>query len=213
MPIGWLGGTFDPIHNGHLDVARAARDAMGLETVLVGPSGRPPHRAAPVASASDRLAMAALAVEGQPGLQLSDMDMRPDAPSYTWDLLDRLADSGIDLRALMVITGADAFRDIRSWRRFPALLDRCHFVVVSRPGHPAPRLRVDLSDLASRMHDAPCPAGPEPGIFLVDMPTAPVASTDIRRALAEARAIDGMVPPAVQDYIRHHHLYVTKDIA
>lgn len=204
---GWLGGTFDPIHQGHLDVARAAQQALGLDRVWIGPTARPAHRATPVASPAHRFAMAALAIADAPGLALSDADMREGAPAYTWDLLDRLEEAGTRLEHLCVILGADAFRDIRSWRRYPAILHRCHFVVVSRPGLAASSMRAALPELADRMRNTPCAIPPQPGIFLVDMPTSPVASTDVRRALAAGTSLDGLVPQIVAAYIARQGLY------
>jgi nicotinate-nucleotide adenylyltransferase len=113
----------------------------------------------------------------------------------------------MDTRALFFITGADAFRDIAMWKDYPRILDRCHFVAVSRPGCPAPSLRAALPALADRMVDAPAALPAEPHIILVDAPTAPVSSTVIRQRIADGRAIDGLVPPAVAAYIEDHGLY------
>jgi nicotinate-nucleotide adenylyltransferase len=134
---GLLGGTFDPVHAGHLDVARAARAALALDVVELVPSNLPPHRRPPQASPTDRLAMVELAVRGETGLVASDFEIAAGGPSYTSAMLDRLAARGVDLGSICFITGADAFRDIGSWKDYPALLDRCHFAAVSRPGCPA----------------------------------------------------------------------------
>ena len=209
MRRGVMGGTFDPVHNGHLDVARAAAASLALDEVRLVPANLPPHRTPPRASAQDRLAMVELAVKDDARLQASDIELHTDGPSYTVATLDRLERLGIDLATLFFITGADAFRDIPSWRAFPAILDRCHFVAVSRPGCPAPALRQALAALAPRMVDAAATIPTHPAIILVDAPTAPVSSTDIRRLLAEGRSIDGLVPPAVASYIEQHGLYRT----
>jgi nicotinate-nucleotide adenylyltransferase len=209
MRRGVLGGTFDPIHLGHLDVARAAVSALALDRVQLMPSNLPPHRTAPHASARDRLAMVELAVNGDATLVASDLELHADGPSYTTTTLDRLAAAGIDLLSVFFITGADAFRDIPSWRNYPAILDRCHFVAVSRPGCTAGSLRQLLPAVAPRMMDAPCAIPSHPAVMLVDAPTAPVSSTEIRQRLASGRSIDGLVPPAVASYIERHGLYRT----
>jgi len=206
--LGWLGGTFDPIHYGHIDVAHAARTALGLETVYLVPARLPPHRAAPVASADHRLAMATLAANGHDWLRVSDVELAAPGPSYTVDTLDRLAARGMDLRSLHVITGADAFADILSWKDAERLLDRCHFIVVSRRGCAAPELRRALPALAPRMIDASvCQSAAQPSIFLVDAPTAPVTATEVRERASTGRSLEGLVPRAVEAYINSHELY------
>jgi nicotinate-nucleotide adenylyltransferase len=210
MTVGLFGGTFDPIHNGHLDVARAARGALGLSEVWVVPARLPPHRSLPVASAVHRFAMAALAIVDDDGLVLSDLEMDTDGPSYTTHTLDRLTERGVDTRVLCLITGADAFLDIRSWKDYPQLLNRCHFAVVSRPGTSALTLPSALPDLAGRMEPATPVLPPRPRILLVDAPTAPVSSTDVRRARAAGQSLAGLVPPAVAAYIDRHALYAPR---
>ena len=208
--VGLLGGTLDPIHQGHLDVADAARRALGLTRVLVMPSRVPPHRRAPRASAPHRFAMAALAVQSCPDCLVSDLEMldtSDTAPSYTSATLDRLCARGVNTRELFFITGADAFRDIRTWKDFPGILDRCHFVAVSRPGQPAEGLKVLLPELAGRMIAPESNLPDQPAIVLVDAPTAPVSSTEIRERIRTGESIDGMVPREVAVYIEKHGLY------
>ena len=205
---GWLGGTFDPIHCGHLDVARAAHDALALDPVHLVPARVPPHRLAPHATAEHRLAMVGLAAQSADWLRVSDIEMTSDAPSYTADTLDRLAASGTPLDTLHVITGADAFAGILSWKDAEHVLSRCHFVVVSRPGHPAPRLRQALPSLAARMrHPGDYDDRLQPSIFLVDAPTAPVSSTKVRMLASAGSSLAGLVPPAVAEYIDRNALY------
>ena len=214
MRLGLFGGTFDPIHVGHLDVARVAEQALGLDRVWLIPARVPPHRHTPQASAAHRFAMTSLAVQGTDHLLVSDVEMDVDGPSYTAETLDRLQARGVDLTSAFFIIGADAFRDIAAWRAYPAVLDRCHFTVVSRPGLPASTLRHALSGLAPRMVNVP-PAGTSApfaiparaSILLVDRPTSPISSTDVRRSLASGEPITGMVPDSVADHIRRHALY------
>lgn len=204
---GWLGGTFDPIHCGHLDVARVAREALGLGRVTLVPARVPPHRPQPAASPADRAAMAHLAAV-EPWLEVSTIELDGQGPSYTATTMDRLEALGADLRSLVVITGADAFVGILSWHRVDALLDRVSFVVVSRPGYPAPALRRALPALAPRMVSPEAwPSGPHPGIVLVDAPTAPVSSTQVRAAIAAGQSLTGLVPAPVEAYIAAHGLY------
>lgn len=206
--VGWLGGTFDPIHEGHLDVARAARRALALESVRVVPARVPPHRSAPSASADHRWAMVQLAVASEDGLVASDEELQAEGPSYTAHTIDRLAARGVDLRSLHVITGADAFAGILTWYQAERLLTRCHFIVVSRPGHPVGDLPKTLPTLADRMVDADrYTTAATPSIFLVDARTAPVSSTDIRTHVQAGRSLEGLVPAAVATYIDTHGLY------
>ena len=207
MRRGLFGGTFDPIHLGHLDVARAARRALDLDEVVLLPSNVPPHRAAPHASAAHRFAMAALAVQHDEGLMVSDLEMQSTGPSYTSTTLDRLEAQGIDTSTLFFVIGADAFRDILTWKDYPRLLDRCHFVVVSRPSCRTSSLRTALPALADRWMDAPCDVPSTPRIFLVDAATAPVSSTDVRRRIADGASLSGWVPDAVAAHIDRHSLY------
>jgi nicotinate-nucleotide adenylyltransferase len=206
--LGLFGGTFDPVHVGHLDVAEAARRALGLDEVLLMPANVPPHRASPRASAPHRFAMAALAIANREGLGLLDLEMLSQEPSYTTTTLDRLEARGMNTRELFLIMGADAFRDIGTWKDYPAILDRCQFVVVSRPDCPVDSVRAGLPALADRMV-APTPGlmPSRPSIVLVDAPTAPVSSTEVRRRLAHHESVAGMVPEPVAQHIRRHELY------
>ena len=148
---GILGGTFDPVHLGHRDVAVAARTALGLDTVLLIPSRVPPHRhRAPVASGPDRLAMVELAAAAEPGLEASDLELTSDGLSYTSRTLDTLT-GGRNPSQFFFITGADAFAEISTWHDYPDVLDLSHFVVVSRPGHPTSQLKERHPALAHRM--------------------------------------------------------------
>ena len=218
MRIGLFGGTFDPVHLGHLDVVRAARQALGLDVVWLVPARIPPHRRPPHASASHRFAMVALAIQGEPGWLLSDLEMEAAGPSYTTGTLDRVEAQGWNLGSFVFVIGADAFRDIETWKDYPRVLDRCNFAVVSRPGAPVTALRESVPSLAGRMHHATYPghadrpahaeaAAGQPSILLIDAPTAPVSSTDVRQRISHGASIDGLLPPAVASYIERHGLY------
>lgn len=208
-PIGVLGGTLDPIHCGHLAAAAAARDAFDLPRVLVMPSRVPPHRSAqPVASAFHRFAMTALAVSGSPRLEACDDELRADGPSYTASTLERLQAKGHRASQIFFITGADAFAEIATWKRYPAVLDLAHFVVVSRPGYAIETLAERLPDLRSRMRRAGAPSRTDgPLIFLLEAPTPEISSTAIRERLGRGQSLAGLVPPLVETHIHQHRLY------
>jgi nicotinate-nucleotide adenylyltransferase len=208
--IGILGGTLDPVHVGHLETARAARQALALDRVLLMPSRVPPHRASgPDASPFHRFAMAAIAVNGIDGLEASDFELTAPGPSYTADTLLRLHAAGLGRDQIFFITGADAFAEIDTWSRYPAVLDLSHFVVVSRPGHDAALLREMLPAIAPRMREATveAPINPDLAVFLLNVRTPDVSSTDIRNRLREGRSVRGLVPDAVEQHIHQHHLY------
>ncbi|HWJ55698.1 MAG TPA: nicotinate-nucleotide adenylyltransferase [Vicinamibacterales bacterium] len=212
--VGILGGTLDPIHCGHLAAAAAARDAFDLPRVLVLPSNVPPHRPVqPLASPFHRFAMAALAVSGLPRLEACDDELRADGPSYTADTLARLHAGGHQPSQIFFITGADAFADIASWKRYPEVLDRAHFVVVSRPGYDSGALADRLPDLRPRMRPAGAPARTDGStlIFLLEAPTPDVSSTAIRDRLRRGDPLSGLVPPLVETHIRQHRLYLPAD--
>lgn len=208
--IGILGGTFDPVHCGHVAAAVAARDAVRLDRVLLIPSHVPPHRQSqPVASPYHRFAMTALAVNGARALEASDMELRGAGPSYTADTLERVQRAGTPASQIFFITGVDAFAEIATWRRYPDVLDLAHFVVVSRPGYPMASLRARLPLLARRMREARAfaPDGGQTSILLLDAATDDVSSSRIRERLRDGLPIAGLVPAAVEAHIQQHHLY------
>ena len=209
--IGILGGTFDPIHRGHVDLAAAAERALGLTTIFLVPSSVPPHRAHPVASGFHRFAMTALAVSDRPAWQASDVELQSQAPSYTADTLARFQARGFIASELFFITGADAFLEIPTWKNYPALLDAANFAVISRPGCPVSELRRRLPALGSRMirPDAAAQrASKGSSIFLIDAPTADVSSTAIRQRRWAGLSISKLVDPRVAQHIERHGLYV-----
>ena len=208
--IGILGGTFDPVHLGHIDTALAAQHALDLDRVLVMPTGTPPHRhQQPSASRFHRFAMAALAANGVGRLQVSDLEIGQTEPTYTFDTLARFDGGATRASQIFFITGADAFAEIETWSRYPQVIDMANFVVISRPGHPATALPSRLPALAARMStDRRIEAArDETTIFLVDAQTPDVSSTDIRRRIDAGESIAGLVPAAVATYIEQHGLY------
>jgi nicotinate-nucleotide adenylyltransferase len=210
---GVLGGTFDPVHEGHLAAAEAARRALALDRVLFVPSHQPPHRPAePGASAFHRFAMVSLAVAARPDFVASDLELRRAGPSFTSDTLRDLRRSGLAAQQIFFITGTDAFAEIAAWHDYPALLDLAHFVVIARPGQSFEALHDRLPALAPRMRAV----GGEPGhaeppascaIFLVNAATPDVSSTEIRDRAARRLSLAGLVAPEVERHILKHGLY------
>jgi nicotinate-nucleotide adenylyltransferase len=220
--IGILGGTFDPFHTGHVALASAAQERLGLSELLVIPSHLPPHRPQPLASSFHRFAMAALAIAGRSGWRLSDIELIAGGPSYTTDTIRLLHDRGYAPSELFFIIGIDAFLEIATWKDYPAILERAHFAVVARPGWQVSDAAMRLPQLAHRMRSGasrengngdrstePIGVGIEhaPAIFLIDAPTPDVSATAIRQHRAEGASIAGMVDPRVQQHIEQHDLY------
>jgi nicotinate-nucleotide adenylyltransferase len=210
--LGILGGTFDPVHLGHMDLADAAYRALGLTEMIFVPSNVPPHRPQPVTSAYHRFAMVAFAVQERPNWRAADLELRHDAPSFTSRTLNRFRDRGYQPIELFFVIGADAFFEIESWRDYPDILGAAHFVVISRPSVPVRDVAERLPHLASRMLMRPLDAlnSPIPLIILIDAPTADVSSTAIRDRLAARESIAGLVLPRVQQHIEQHGLYTPK---
>lgn len=209
--LGLLGGTFDPIHVGHLAAARAAQHVLALERVRFIPSARPPHRPdSPGASGYHRMEMARLAVADTPGWEAWDLELTREGPSYTFDTLVTVAAEGLTPVQIFFITGADAFAEIDTWHRYPDVLDRAHFVVVARPGTTLAALETRLPRLADRMCEpADAARADQPRIVLLEADTPDVSATDIRRRVSNGESIEGLVSPAVAAYIDRNLLYRT----
>jgi nicotinate-nucleotide adenylyltransferase len=199
MKLGVLGGTFDPIHNGHVAAAAAAQDTLGLDTISLIPSHIPPHRHDPVgASSEQRFEMARLAAAEHPGWSASRIELDRDGLSYTYDTLVELGETRTQI---FFITGADAFAEIATWSRYPAVLDLANFVVVSRPGITLDSLRARVP---SAFRDRPSAST---RVILVDAHTPDISSTDIRRRVRAGQSLSGFVPDSVARFIAEHRLY------
>ena len=210
--LGVLGGTFDPVHLGHLDAAAAARSALALHDVLFVPSHDPPHRPAdPHTTAFHRVALVALAISGVPGCSVSDVELLRDGRSYTSDTLRALHAAGWAPSQLFFILGADAFAEIATWHEFPRVLDAAHFAVIARPGTTIEAALTRTPDLRSRARPASAVSETDgrTGIFLVEAVTRDISSTMVRRRLAARQLISDLVPSAVARHIAMHHLYGT----
>ncbi len=193
--IGLLGGTFDPIHFGHLKAAAAALQCARLDEVLLIPAGRPPHKRGTRASAADRLAMCRLAAAAGAGLGVWDWEANRPGPSYTVDTLRAFGEQRPSDQPFLIL-GWDAARDLASWRNPEQVLALAALVVVGRPG------------LDSPTREALLAAGIEPaGVILCLASTPDVAATRVRRLAARGAPLEALVPLPVATYIRDHHLY------
>ena len=196
MRVGILGGTFDPIHVGHVAAASAAVECANLDRVLFVPSAQPPHRAAALAPAPDRFEMCRLAIQGEPRFEVSDVEIQRGGRSYTVDTLLALR----QLRPaddLSLILGWDAARLLRNWRDPEKVIELASIVIISRPGTPRPQ-QSDFVD-----------AGLYSGRFtFCDLQTTPdVSGSAVRRAIGRGESVAGKVPEQVERYIAAHHLY------
>jgi nicotinate-nucleotide adenylyltransferase len=198
--IGFLGGTFDPVHNGHLAMARAAERAAGLERIYFVPAPRPWHRRPPEASYADRFAMLALALAGHPTWQPLAVPDRPRRPTYTIDQLAWMAEHRL-VGHVHLILGADAFATLPSWRQYRRLLRNFDFIVLARRGAPRPPMSRDAAPAAQRAR-----AGERQLLWLSGF-AAPAEATRVRAALARGRAQVGAMPRAVAEYALRAHMY------
>jgi nicotinate-nucleotide adenylyltransferase len=205
--LGVLGGTFDPIHNGHLGAGDAAAATLSLDEIVVIPSHDPPHRPVnPMASGFHRFAMAALAIDGRRSWRLSDMELTRPGPSYTVHTLRALHARGWAPSQIFFILGADAFAEIATWHEFPAVLHDANFGVVARPGAATLDATWERLNVAA-LGQAPARAPISTGFFRIEARTPAVSSTDVRARLAAGLPIDDLVPAPVARYIQAHHLY------
>jgi nicotinate-nucleotide adenylyltransferase len=195
VKIGLLGGTFDPIHLGHLRAAESAREALGLARVAFVPAGLPPHRARPASPALDRFAMVALATAAHPDFVAWDLELGRDGPSYTVDTVSRVLDESPSDQVVGIV-GADTYPEMATWREPERLFALCTVAVVARPGE-------------ATGNGAPLRA-PYPGargVASVSGPGLPISSTEIRQRVREGRSVRYLVPDAVADYIAKRGLY------
>jgi nicotinate-nucleotide adenylyltransferase len=183
-PVGILGGTFDPVHNVHLAIARQALQALGARGIVFLPTGTPPYRPAPVAAGADRAAMLRLAVAGEAAFSIDERELAPGASGYTHDSIRalRAEDPGAEL---VLIMGGDQYQKRHSWHRWDELAKLCRIAVVARPGFDA--------------------SGD--GFIAVPLPPASVSSTDIRARLRRGDDVSALVPAGVLNYIRQKGLY------
>lgn len=213
-PIGVLGGTFDPIHFGHLRLAEEVGETLRLEEVRFIPSGTPPHRSAPAVPAEHRLAMTQLAAAGNPRFMVDEREVRRAGPGYTYDTLKTLRAEQGETRPLALLLGADAFLEFATWHRWREIFGLAHIAVAHRPGFPVEqwsgRMPLPLArEYSARRMQQPlavhlAPAG---GIVVVPFTALDISATAIRDMLRAGASPRYLLPGAVLDYIRTHRLY------
>jgi len=203
--IGIFGGTFDPVHVGHLQAAREIWEKLGLVEVRLVPAFQSPHRDPPVASADHRLAMIRRAIANDPRLTVDDREIRRGGLSYSVQTLEELR-SEVGQRGLVLVIGMDQFRSIERWFRWTDLFRYGHLAVVNRPGTKPTELpawaKVRIADQTEVVHQQP--AG---RIVMLDIAPHDISATDIRKKLAAGGAVDDLLPVAVIDYIHEQHIY------
>lgn len=211
-PLGIFGGTFDPVHLGHLRLAEEARCQLGLAQVLWIPAGQPPHRQAPNVKPSDRLAMVRMATADNPGFGVDEAEVAAAVPSYTILTLERLRRLHGPARPLVLLLGADAFAGLPSWHRWQELTQLAHIAIAHRPGFPIveANLPPPLAALFAtcRREDPACLQGASAGSMVTfAMTQLAISATQIRRLLSGHASPRYLLPDPVLDYIRNHHLY------
>ncbi|WP_150803191.1 nicotinate-nucleotide adenylyltransferase [Pseudomonas fluorescens] len=206
--IGVLGGTFDPVHIGHLRSALEVAGSLELDELRLTPSARPPHRGTPQVSAVDRLAMVECAVAGIAPLVVDARELQRDKPSYTIDTLELMRAELAADDQLFLLLGWDAFCGLPTWHRWEELLQHCHILVLQRPdadSEPPDALRNLLA--ARSVSDPLALKGPSGQIAFVWQTPLAVSATQIRQLLASGKSVRFLVPDAVLAYIDAHGLY------
>jgi nicotinate-nucleotide adenylyltransferase len=212
----YYGGTFDPVHNGHLAVARTARDVLGADVFLL-PAADPPHKGPTHADAHQRARMLDIALAGERGLKVDRRELRREGPSYT---IDTLLELRVELGAVAPIAwlvGGDSLNELHTWRRWRELFDHAHILAVQRPGshvdadtlaRMAPEVHAEVAHRWRALDELG--ATPSGGLAVLPLQELrPESSTELRQRIAAGAEWQGWVPPSVASYIDRHHLYST----
>ena len=233
MNIGLFGGTFDPIHNGHLALATAAQKRCYLSRILFVPTNVPPHKSSqPVASYFHRYPMTALATQGEKAFVPSLLEAAGEfvlydkkgakgsvasAPNYTIDTIRKLKQSFKKIDRLFLLIGIDAFKDIAKWREAESLFQECEFIIASRPGYSLADVAASLPEKLRPRAEATKPFAKQPAkgdlvlpgvtLHLLDDVNQKISATEIREAVRAKRPIKKFVPESVEEYIRKEGLY------
>lgn len=213
QPIGILGGTFDPIHYGHLRLAEEMLELAGLRQIRFIPTGIPSHRTAPQVSAAQRSEMVRLAIADQPAFILDEREVKRDRKCYTVDTLRELRAELGERQPLCLLMGGDAFLQLHTWHEWEVLFELAHIVVGYRPGYTIAE-RIESAPLPLREHYQKrlCAATTlrdqaYGGIAVLGIPKLEISATVIRSRVAEQRSIRYLLPSTVAEYIHQHHLY------
>ena len=208
--IGIFGGTFDPVHFGHLRPALEVQQMLGLQQVRFIPSGHPPHREMPRASASQRLAMLRAAIDEQPGFVLDEREIRRQGPSYMVDTLLSLREE-LGETPLCLILGYDAFLNLPDWYRWEQLIELSHIVVTHRPGWLLTEYRAnpELVDLLEQHQQSLSQLGRQRagGVVFVPVTQLEISATSIRRQIRDGESIRYLLPDSVIEIIEKQHIY------
>ena len=211
-----LGGSFNPIHYGHLLLADDVLELLGLDRLLFVPAAAPPHKpAAQLAPAADRFEMVRLAIAGQPRFAVSDLELRRSGPSYTVDTLQELAAGG---DALSLVIGSETFLDLLTWREPRRVASLARLVVIPRSGSAfdpegaaAQKVLREIGVTQGGFVQAGAGAAlPPDGVVIVHATSLPLSASELRRRVREGRSLAFRLPPAVIDYVRAHGLYRTE---
>ncbi|MBX3670417.1 MAG: nicotinate-nucleotide adenylyltransferase [Rhodocyclaceae bacterium] len=209
-PLGVFGGTFDPVHLGHLRLAEEAAETLQLERVIWIPAGRPPHRGAPATSAAQRLAMVERAIADNPRFQLDDAEVRAEAPSYSVLTLARLRAAWGAQRPLVLLLGADAWNGLTGWHRWRELFELAHIAVASRPGAALEQVPAELQhELHTRRINcaADLRQAPAGRILPYTISALDISATSLRSRIARGASVRYLMSPAVIAYIEMYGLY------
>ena len=207
-PIGILGGTFDPVHHGHLRIALEALENLALAEVRFIPCRLPPHRRQPLATPEQRLTLLRLAVAEQPGFVIDERELRREGPSYMVDTLASLR-AELGATSLCLLLGRDAFNDLPGWHRWRNILEFTHLIVLERPGA-APTPAGELSQLLEHCrldHPGALWEKSAGGILFQPVTQLAISATRIRQLLAQGHSPRYLLPEAVWNCIREHGLY------
>ena len=218
-PIGIFGGTFDPIHFGHLRLAQEVAEALRLAEVRFMPGGTPPHRAAPQVAAQQRMDMVRLATAGNPLFSVDDREFTRSGPGYTVDTLLELRREMGAAQSLCLLLGADAFIELATWHRWHELFALAHLIVAHRPGFAPETWPQRMPEPLAREYDSRrlhqpfavhlSPAG---GIVTQAIAALDISGSLIRDSLSRGVSPRYLLPDPVLDYIRSHALYVTQEV-
>ncbi|MDN5332585.1 MAG: nicotinate-nucleotide adenylyltransferase [Tepidanaerobacteraceae bacterium] len=197
--IGIMGGTFDPIHFGHLVTAEEARINFELDKVIFVPTGNPPHKKDyEVTEPEHRYLMTALATNSNPFFEVSRIEIERKGYSYTVDTLSQMVEIYGKNTSLFFISGADAVLDILTWKNIKGVLDICTFIAATRPGYPVKKLKNKLAEI-KKLYGK--------DVYLLEVTAMAISSTEIRKRIKEGRSIKYLVPEGVEEYILKNGLY------